>query len=66
MCARSVVALLDLASEQLECGALVIALARTSPVLGELLHALMYVGGQVVTAPPFPVNPNYVLVGMEI
>ncbi|KAI0769657.1 ornithine decarboxylase antizyme-domain-containing protein [Trametes elegans] len=63
---ESIVALLDLADEQLECNALVIALERSSPALGELLHSLMYVGGTVVTKPPFPVDPAYVLVGMEI
>ena len=63
---HSIVALLDLADEQLECNALVIALERSSPVLGDLLHSLMYVGGTVVTKPPFPVDPAYVLVGMEI
>ena len=62
----SIVALLDLADEQLECNALVIALERTSPALGDLLHSLMYVGGTVVTKPPFPTDPAYVLVGMEI
>ena len=62
----SIVALLDLADEQLECNALVIALERSSPVLGDLLHSLMYVGGTVVTKPPAPANPGYVLVGMEI
>ena len=57
---------MDLADEQLECNALVIALERTSPILGDLLHSLMYVGGQVVTKPPFPTDPTFVLVGMEI
>ena len=62
----SIVALLDLADEQLECNALVIALERSLPTLGDLLHSLMYVGGTVVTKPPFPTDPAYVLVGMEI
>jgi hypothetical protein len=60
------VALLDLADERLECSGLVIALERSDPALGDLLHALMYVGGTVVTKPPFPVNPALVLVGLEI
>lgn len=59
-------ALLDLADEQLECTGLVIALERSSPALSETLHALMYVGGTVVTAPPFEVHPAFVLVGMEL
>ncbi|KAH9858382.1 ornithine decarboxylase antizyme-domain-containing protein [Lenzites betulinus] len=63
---ESIVALLDLADEQLECNALIIALERSSPVLGDLLHSLMYVGGTVVTKPVFPVDSAYVLVGMEI
>jgi len=63
---ESVVALLDLADERLECTALVIALEKSSPGLGDLLHSLMYVGATVVTKPPFPVEPAYVLVGLEI
>ncbi|KAF9264274.1 hypothetical protein L218DRAFT_972776 [Marasmius fiardii PR-910] len=63
---ESIVALLDLADELLECSALVIVLERSSPMLGEVLHSLMYVGGTVVTKPPLPVDPAFVLVGMEI
>lgn len=63
---ESIVVLLELADEQLQCSALVIALERSSPALGDLLHALMYVGGTVVTKAPFQVDPAYVLVGMEI
>jgi hypothetical protein len=62
----SIVALLDLADESLECSALVIVLERSSPSLGKLLHSLMYVGGTVVTKPPFEVDPAFVLVGLEI
>ncbi|KNZ80472.1 Ornithine decarboxylase antizyme [Termitomyces sp. J132] len=63
---ESIVALLDLADERLECSALVIVLERVSPNLGALLHSLMYVGGTVVTKPVFQVDPAYVLVGLEI
>ncbi|KAI0930524.1 hypothetical protein AcV5_007213 [Taiwanofungus camphoratus] len=63
---ESIVALLDLADERLQCSAVVIALERSSPVLGDVLHSLMYVGGTVVTKPPFQVDAAYVLVGMEI
>jgi len=63
---ESIVALLDLASENLGCNALVIVLERSAPNLSELLHSLMYVGGSVVTRPPFPVDPAFVLVGLEI
>jgi len=63
---ESIVALLDLADDQLECSALVIVLERSSPALGEILHSLMYVGGSVVTKPPFSVHSAFVLVGMEI
>jgi hypothetical protein len=62
----SIVALLDLADDTLGCSALIIVLERTSPVLGELLHSLMYVGGTVVTKPLFKVDPAFVLVGLEI
>jgi hypothetical protein len=63
---ESIVALLDLADEQLQCSALVIAFNKVSHGLSELLHSLMYVGGSVVTKPPFQVNPAYILVGVEI
>lgn len=63
---ESIVALLDLSSENLDCHALVIVLERSAPNLAELLHSLMYVGGAVVTKPPFAVDPAFVLVGLEI
>jgi len=63
---ESVVALLDLADECFECSALVISLEKASPALGGLIHSLMYVGGTVVTNPPFPIDPAHVLVGLEI
>jgi len=63
---ESIVALLDLADESLGCSALVIALERSSPNLGAILHSLMYVGGTVVTKPVYQVNPAFVLVGLEI
>ena len=62
----SIVALLDLADEQLDCAALVIALEKSTEGLGGILHSLMYVGGSVVTKPAFQVDPAYVLVGLEI
>lgn len=63
---ESIVALLDLADEHLQCQAMVIALERSSSALGDLLHSLMYVGASVVTKPAFPVDESYVLVGIEI
>lgn len=63
---ESIVALLDLAVDQLQCSALVIALDNSSQGFGNLLHSLMYVGGTVVTKPRFPINPAYTLVGLEI
>ncbi|KIM31134.1 hypothetical protein M408DRAFT_254085 [Serendipita vermifera MAFF 305830] len=62
----SVVALLDLADEQLECSAVIIALPKTSEGLDQLIHSLMYVGGQIVTKPPFKASSAYLLVGMEL
>jgi hypothetical protein len=32
----------------------------------ETLHSLMYVGGTVVSQPPFAVDSNYVLVGLDV
>jgi len=63
---ESILALLDLADEKLQCSALVIVLDKSSTGLRELLHSLMYVGGSLVTKPPFQVNPAYILVGLEI
>jgi len=63
---ESIVALLDLADESLACNSLIIVLERSSPNLGSLLHSLMYVGGAVVTKPPFQVDPAFVLVGLEV
>ena len=62
----SIVALLDLADEHLECTALVIALERSSPALAGLLHSFMYAGASVVTCPPFELDSAYVLMGIEI
>ncbi|TEB38189.1 hypothetical protein FA13DRAFT_1761458 [Coprinellus micaceus] len=39
---------------------------RESIVAFNLLHSLMYVGGTVVTAPVFKLDPAFVLVGLEI
>lgn len=63
---HSVVALLDLADEHFGCSALIIALPRHTLGLDDVIHSLMYVGGQVVTHPPFKNGANYVLIGMEI
>lgn len=63
---ESIVALLDLADERFGCTAFVIALDRSSPALGDLLHSLMYVSGTIVTDPPFPVDKSFVLVGIEM
>jgi len=63
---ESVVAILDLADEHFACSAFVIALDKSSPALSDLLHSLMYVGGTVVSSPPFEVDPRIVLVGMEM
>ncbi|KAG8734306.1 hypothetical protein FRC10_011765 [Ceratobasidium sp. 414] len=66
MLRESVTALLDLADEHLECTAFVIALEKNTPGLGELVHALTYLSGQIVTRPPFVANPSHVLVGIEL
>jgi len=63
---ESIVALLDLADEQLGCDGLIIVLERSSPHLATTLHSLMYVGGTVITKPLYPVDPAYILVGLEI
>lgn len=63
---ESIVALLDLADESLQCSTLVIVLDRGSPSLGTVLHSLMYVGGAVITKPAYEVASSLVMVGMEI
>jgi len=61
-----IVALMELGDEHLQCTSLVISLRKSSPDLGEVLHAMMYVGGSVVTRPPFPIAEDYILVGMSL
>jgi len=63
---ESIVAILDLAEEHLECESFVIALDKSSPALGGLLHSFMYLGGTIVSEPPFPCDPASVLVGIEL
>jgi len=60
------VAILDLADEHLSCKAVVIALEKSNPVLGNLVHSLMYAGGAYVTQPVFEVDPAHVLLGIEV
>ncbi|WRT69988.1 uncharacterized protein IL334_006981 [Kwoniella shivajii] len=70
---ESLTALLDLASDALEASNLVLVLdrdEREQEGLGELLHSLMYVGGQVLKPPSFEGWEwdirKWVLVGMEL
>jgi len=63
---ESIVALLDLAGEHLDCEAFVIALERHTPALAGLIHSLLYVSGTVVSRPPFEVDDSYVLVGIDM
>lgn len=73
---QTLVELLEIADEDLECSALVIALERgakndleADETLAETLHALMYVGGAIV-APDAGVvkydSEKYVLVGLDL
>lgn len=63
---ESLVAMLDLADEHLSCKAVVIALHKSNPAFGNLVHSLMYAGGTFVTQPPFEVNPSFALLGIEV
>jgi len=63
---ESIVAILDLAEEHLECESFVIALDKSSPALGDLLHSFMYLGGTIVSEPPFPCDSASILVGIEL
>jgi len=71
---ESLTALLDLAAESLEATSLILALDkddREPDRLGDLLHSLMYVGGQVVKQGALPGGwewdpRRWVLVGMEL
>lgn len=71
---ETLVELLEIADEDLECSALVIALERKSKeedneTLAETLHALMYVGGAIV-APDAGVvkydSEKFILVGLDL
>jgi hypothetical protein len=66
---ENVLSLLELADECLECDGVVIVLDKSNPDLAELLHSLLYVGGQVV--PPTGANglahdAAYVLIGLDL
>jgi len=63
---EGIVAMLDLADERLACEAFIIALEKSSPSFGSMLHSLMYVGGNVVTLPPFEADSSFVLVGIDM
>jgi len=63
---ESIMTLLDLADDALECQALVIVLERSSPALNQVMRSLMRVGGTVVKKPPFNVDAAYILVGISI
>lgn len=71
---ESLTALLDLAADSLEATSLILALDkddREPERLGELLHSLMYVGGQVVKQGAVPGEwewdpRRWVLVGMDL
>jgi len=63
---ESLVAMLDLADEHLSCKAVVIALHKSNPAFGNIVHSLMYAGGTFVTQPPFEANPSFTLIGIEI
>jgi len=70
---QTLVELLEIADEDLECSALVIALERKpkedDETLAETLHALMYVGGAIV-APDAGVvkydSEKFILVGLDL
>ncbi|WWC64843.1 uncharacterized protein I303_107457 [Kwoniella dejecticola CBS 10117] len=72
---ESLTALLDLSADALEASNLVLVLDRDEndqESLGELLHSLMYVGGQVLKSPAKSLNSwewdirRWVLVGMDL
>ncbi len=71
---ESLTALLDLAADSLSATSLILALDkddREPEKLGELLHSLMYVGGQAVKQGALPGGwewdpRRWVLVGMEL
>ncbi|KAF9427726.1 hypothetical protein BGZ94_004297 [Podila epigama] len=64
---ESVVAVLDLAEEQLGCSAVHLCLEKSNPNLAKLVRTLMYAGFEMVH-PSVLVNadPKYLVLGMEV
>jgi len=75
VCDREVlVGLLELADEE-ECDAVVVALAKRSKDLAQMIHSLLYVGGSVINPAKSTILPrelgafdaeHYVLVGLDV
>lgn len=62
---ESVCAVLELAEEELACTGVVMCLEKKTSHIGDLIHALLYVGG-TITNLPFPAAAEYILVGLDL
>ena len=62
---ESVCAVLELAEEELACTGVVMCLEKKTSHIGDLIHALLYVGG-TITNLPFPAAQDYILVGLDL
>lgn len=62
---ESVCAVLELAEEDLACTGVVMCLEKKTSHIGDLIHALLYVGG-TITNLPFPAAAAYILVGLDL
>jgi len=63
---ENVVCLIERANEEFACTGVVFCLRKDATDLAETLHSLLYVGGTVVSKTPFPVAPDFVLVGLDV
>ncbi|KAL1920509.1 uncharacterized protein VTP21DRAFT_886 [Calcarisporiella thermophila] len=63
---NTIVALLELAEEVLQCGRVVVCLEKKGEELKTLVHAFMYIGFQLVTPDIYGYNDRFILVGYDI
>lgn len=65
---ESVLELFETADEDLGCEKVIIGLEKSCQDLGQIIHSLLYVGGQII--PPnqafFTAKPDHVLIGLDI
>jgi len=62
---ESIVALIELTEEYLQCNTLVICLDKNNPILSTLIRCLFYFGFELVSPDTYNHSNEFILVGME-